>query len=96
MLLEGSAGMMWDRMLMADAVDGLASAAAAAGDGERAAMLLGAAASLRRGFQAWGSQRLDRERAIAAARSLLGAERFGQAHRRGEAMTYEEILAAIA
>jgi predicted ATPase/DNA-binding SARP family transcriptional activator len=96
MLLQGSEGMMWDRMLMADAVDGLASAAGAAGDGERAALLLGAAASLRSGFRAWGSQRLDQERSIEAARGLLGAEAFERARRRGEAMTYEEILAVIA
>jgi predicted ATPase/DNA-binding SARP family transcriptional activator len=95
-ILQSSAGTMWDRMLMADAVDGLAGAAVVAGEAERAAMLLGAAATLRGGYRTWGPLQFDQKRATAAARGLLGAERYERAHGRGEAMTYEEILAAIA
>jgi hypothetical protein len=96
MLLDGQTVSTYYRLLLADAVEGLAGAAALAGRAERAATLLGAAAALRDRFRAWATQRLDRDRASAAARRQLGAEDFEGAWRRGEAMTVEEILAVIA
>jgi hypothetical protein len=96
MLLEGPSAGMWNRLVIADAVEGLAGAAMAAGRTEEAATLLGSADALRERFRLTGSQRMDRERVSAAVRERLGAERFELARRRGEAMTVEEILAVIA
>jgi tetratricopeptide (TPR) repeat protein len=96
LLLEVPAVSMWTRLLLADAVEGLAGAAATAGRAEHAATLVGAAESLRARLRAWAPQRMDRERVSAAARGLLGAEPFERARRRGEAMTVEEVLAVIA
>jgi len=91
----------WNRMLMADAVEGLAGAAAAAGRAERAAELLGAAATLRGHITKYPNrvsilQRMDIERVSAAARGQLGVERFERARRRGEAVTLEDVLRATA
>jgi tetratricopeptide (TPR) repeat protein len=95
-LVEEPAIGAWSWMVTADAVEGLAGAAAAAGRAERAATLLGAAAALRRLFQVSMLQRMDRDRVSAAARGQLGAERFERARRRGEAMTLEDVLGVIA
>jgi tetratricopeptide (TPR) repeat protein len=95
-LTEGSTVTPWDRVLLADAVEGLAGAAAAAGQGERAATLLGAATSLRDQLRPRAAQRMDSERVGATARGLLGAERHERARRRGEAMTFDEVLGVIA
>jgi predicted ATPase/DNA-binding SARP family transcriptional activator len=94
MALDGSVA-MWNRLLLADAAEGLAGAAAAAGRPERAATLLGAADSLRDHLRARAPQRMDRERVSAVARGRLGAEHFERARRRGEEMTHEDILAVI-
>lgn len=71
----------------AGAVDGLAGVALLAGDAERAATLLGAAAGLRGG--PLFSDR-DTDPVAEAAERLLGAERYAQA--RGRALTVEEVL----
>jgi predicted ATPase len=95
-LMEEPAIGAWNRTVMADAVEGLAGAAAALGRAERAAELLGAAATLRGLFRVSILQRMDSERVSAAARGQLGAERFERARRRGEAMTLEDVLGVTA
>jgi hypothetical protein len=59
------------------------------GDAERAATLLGAAATLRGGTLA--SDR-DAASVAEAAEHLLGAEQYAAAHRRGAGLTREEVL----
>lgn len=77
---------------LADAADGQAGAALVVGDGERAALLLGAAVALR-GTVLTGDQ--DVARIAAAATGLLGASAFAETYARGAAMTPEQALAVI-
>ncbi|MET9625858.1 BTAD domain-containing putative transcriptional regulator [Lentzea sp. NPDC006480] len=79
-----------NRPAAAGAVDGLAGAALLTGAADRAATLLGAAASLR------GAELVaDHDVAAVAAEAagLLGAERYGELYRRGRELTAEEALA---
>jgi predicted ATPase/DNA-binding SARP family transcriptional activator len=78
-----------DARTTALAVEGLAGAAAAAGEAERAATLLGFAEALRGGAQLPPEQRGDVERAAASAQAALGPRRFEEALRAGGAMTWE-------
>jgi predicted ATPase/DNA-binding SARP family transcriptional activator len=86
----------WIRPVVADALEGLAGAAALAGRAERAAELLGAAAAIRGHAPVPILHGYDAGRVSAAAREQLGAERFEQARRRGEAMTVEDVLGVTA
>ena len=81
---------------MSDAVEGFAGVAVAGGHSERAAELLGAAATLRGLLRVSILQRTESERVSAAACGLLGAERFERARRRGEAMALEDVLGVTA
>ncbi len=95
-LVEEPAISAWNRTVMAEAVEGLAGAAATAGRAERAAELLGAAAALPGLFRGSMLRRMDVDRVSAAARGQLGAERFDRARRCGEAMTLEDVLRVTA
>jgi predicted ATPase/DNA-binding SARP family transcriptional activator len=86
----------WNRPIVADAVEGLAGTAALVGRAERAAELLGAAAAIRGPAPVPLLNGWDTERVSAAAREQLGAERFEQARRRGEAMTLEDVVGVTA
>ncbi|MGW5514429.1 LuxR C-terminal-related transcriptional regulator [Nocardia africana] len=76
--------------------DLLAWAEAAAGSGERAAVLLGAASSMwdSFGMQLYGSQHWVERRAVyeATAKASLGESAYADAHRRGAAMTMRELI----
>ncbi|MDI2131821.1 BTAD domain-containing putative transcriptional regulator [Yinghuangia seranimata] len=74
-----------DPRALALALEGLAGAAAAAGDGVRAAPLLGAAAALREsaGTPLPPAERVDVDRATAAARAVLGADGFAAYEAKG-------------
>ncbi|GAA0371234.1 winged helix-turn-helix domain-containing protein [Actinoallomurus spadix] len=76
---------------LADAVTGLAGIAAGDGDGERAALLLGAAVALRGTTVA---RDRDADDVAARARDLVGAEAFAAAFARGAAMSRAEALTA--
>ncbi len=77
--------------------DLLAWAEAAAGSGERAAVLLGAASSMwdSFGMQLYGSQHWVERHAIyeATAKASLGESAYAAAHHRGAAMTTRELIA---
>ncbi|MEW1841566.1 BTAD domain-containing putative transcriptional regulator [Nonomuraea angiospora] len=73
----------------ADAVDGLAGAALLAGDAERAATLIGAAASLR-GADLVADHDVDET--AAGAERALGPGRYAEARHRGRGLTAEEVL----
>lgn len=73
----------------ADAVDGLAGAALLAGDAERAATLIGAAASLR-GADLVADRDVDET--AAEAERALGPGRYAEARHRGRGLSAEEVL----
>jgi hypothetical protein len=73
----------------AGAVEGLAGVALSRGDGERAALLLGAGEAMR-GVVLPGDP--DVTRVAALAEGLLGATAFTAAYERGAAMTPEQAL----
>ncbi|MFC9975868.1 BTAD domain-containing putative transcriptional regulator [Spirillospora sp. NPDC127200] len=73
----------------ADAAEGLAAVALDEGDGERAALLLGAAEAIR---GATLPDAPDRLRISGRVRELIGAEAFAAAHARGAALSHEEAL----
>ncbi len=84
---------------LAGSLEGLALTAAAAGTtregarAERAARLLGAAASLReRVGTLRGPRRVDVERGAAPARAVLGEERWAAAYAAGRALSLEEAI----
>lgn len=81
----------------ASCIEGLACVAAARGDAQRAAHLLGSAARIR---QATGSplpypEQADVDRAAAAARLALGDEAFQHACEEGNDLTIDEVLHEI-
>jgi hypothetical protein len=87
------AGSSLDRSAVAVVVDGIAAAALWA-DGsrasaERAAVLLGAAHSIRGAFD---HSSLDAPQAGDTARRTLGGQAFEQAYRRGRELGYDEAL----
>ncbi|MET9245468.1 BTAD domain-containing putative transcriptional regulator [Nonomuraea sp. NPDC003709] len=73
----------------ADAVDGLAGAALLTGDAERAATLIGAAASLR-GAELVADRDVDET--AAEAERALGPGRYAEARHRGRRLSAEEVL----
>ncbi|MDQ7908786.1 BTAD domain-containing putative transcriptional regulator [Phytohabitans sp. ZYX-F-186] len=80
----------------AGVVAALAAVAVVAGDGERAAWLLGLGRAVRGGEPGVGAETEPATaRTAARARELVGAHRFDQAHRRGASMTVEAALAGL-
>jgi tetratricopeptide (TPR) repeat protein len=69
----------------------------AEGDPERAAMLAGAAAGLRRrvGLRAWPMLRRGEAALTAQARRALGADRFDQAFNAGSGLSQQKTVAAV-
>ncbi|WP_246019383.1 BTAD domain-containing putative transcriptional regulator [Saccharothrix australiensis] len=93
---DRAVAVVWTPVLaveLAAAVEGRAGAALAAGEGDRAALLLGVAVALRGPAEAGDP---DVARVAAGARELIGAEAFGAAYARGAAMTAEQALTAAA
>ena len=86
---------LWNRLVLAQALNGLAAAAAAQGRAERAAILLSAASGLRGPAPPSTVEQADIDRVEERARRDLGAERFQRARRRGEAMSREAVLAYL-
>jgi hypothetical protein len=76
----------------ADIAEGLAGVAVLDGDGERAALLLGAGAALR-GMPLADDP--DVARVARRATELTGAGPYASAYRRGAAMPREETLAVV-
>jgi tetratricopeptide (TPR) repeat protein len=89
------AGRTGDPRAMALALEGLAGVAAATGDAERAALLLGAAGALREsaGGPLPPAERVDVDRTEATARRALGEARLGEGLRRGAALSAEQAVA---
>lgn len=81
---------MPSRSVVAVAMEGLAGTAVLAGDGERAALLLGAAVAARGGAVDGDP---DVVQVAAAARRLIGTGTYATAYRRGTEMSSEEALA---
>jgi predicted ATPase/DNA-binding CsgD family transcriptional regulator len=80
---------------IAASLERLAAVACSQDRPERAARLLGAADSLREAIGAddvSGSERADRDRAVAAAQLRLGADAFAAARSAGRAMSLEEAV----
>ncbi|MCO6005502.1 winged helix-turn-helix domain-containing protein [Actinoallomurus purpureus] len=77
---------------LADAVGGLAGVAVGDGEGERAAVLLGAAVALR-GTTVTRDRDIDH--VASRARDLIGAEAFAAAFARGAAMSRAEALTVV-
>jgi predicted ATPase len=75
-------------------IDGLASVAAASGQAERAARLLGSAAAIRSrsGTPLVQPERADVERVTAAARRSLGGRAFDRAYRQGQTLDLESTM----
>ena len=84
-----------DPRAVALALEGLAGVASATGDGERAALLLGAAGAMREsaGGPLPPAERVDVDRIHAAAGRLLGEARLGDGLRRGAALPADEAVA---
>jgi hypothetical protein len=84
-----------ERYGMARALEGVARAAGARGEGQRAAQLYAAAAALREALGApiAPADRADYERRVAAIRACLGEERFTAVWAVGRAMTLEQAVA---
>jgi non-specific serine/threonine protein kinase len=85
----------WDSAWgIAECLEGLAVVAAAEGESERAARLLGAAARLREaiGAPVHPVDRSDHERAVAASQSALGPGGYAAAWASGEAMSVDEVI----
>jgi hypothetical protein len=74
----------------------LAQLAFVAGDGERAALLAGAAEGLRRrvGLRAWPLQRQGEAQMVAQIRQALDPDRFDQASAAGARLSRREAVAA--
>jgi predicted ATPase/DNA-binding SARP family transcriptional activator len=81
-----------DRRIMAFAAEALAGTVVRGGDGERAALLLGAGAALR-GLSLAGDP--DVARVAGRARELIGDAAFTAARARGAAISREEALALL-
>jgi non-specific serine/threonine protein kinase len=83
-----------DLRLCAVDLEGLACIAGAAGQGERAARLLGAAATLREALSAPQPtvDRVDTEQAVAAARTALGEEAWSEEFAAGRALSLESAI----
>ncbi|MCO6011338.1 tetratricopeptide repeat protein [Actinoallomurus purpureus] len=81
-----------DVRVLAHAAEALAGASVLRGDGERAAVLLGAGAVLR-GLSLAGDP--DVARVAGRARGLIGADAFTAARERGAAMSREEAVALL-
>jgi non-specific serine/threonine protein kinase len=90
--LTVSAQLKWKRGVIANAA-GLAAALVLQHQEERAAQLLGAAASLREDLGISVDYEEMHDRAHAEAKAALGDEAFAAAWARGEGMTTEEIVA---
>jgi tetratricopeptide (TPR) repeat protein len=86
-----------NKRCIAECLEGLAGAAGARGQGERAARLFGAAAALREQISApvWPADRGDYERRVAAAQAALGGPGpgFAAAWTAGQALLLEEAVA---
>ncbi|MBB6351012.1 BTAD domain-containing putative transcriptional regulator [Nonomuraea muscovyensis] len=84
-----------DPLTVAWAVEGLASASAAAGLHERAARLLGLAAEIRHTGRtpANPSERDEADRVAASARAALGEEAFTAAYERGRTLKPDDAIA---
>ncbi len=82
-------------MFIANALEELAMTAAAAGQAERAARLLGAEATLHEtiGIPILPAEQAGIEEAAAPARAALGEEAWVAAYAAGQAMTLEEAIA---
>jgi predicted ATPase len=75
-------------------IDGLAGVAAAGGQAERAARLLGSAAAIRAriGAPLVQPERADVDRATSAARRALGGKAFDRAYRHGQALDLDGAI----
>ncbi|MCO5991379.1 tetratricopeptide repeat protein [Actinoallomurus spadix] len=82
-----------DSRILSHAAEALAGPLTLRGEGEPAALLLGAGAALR-GLSLAGDP--DVARVAARGRELIGAEAFGAARDRGAAMSPDEIVALLA
>jgi tetratricopeptide (TPR) repeat protein len=87
-------GNIHDHTAVAQAVAGLAGVELAGGDGERAALLLGAATVLLPDSTTRGA--VDVARAAATAKAVVGEAAYSSAYRRGAAMTRAQALAVLA
>ena len=76
-------------------LESLAETARAAGQGERAARLLGAATAVRErlGTPLTASSQTDVEQAVAAAQTALGEEAWAAAFAAGRALSLEQTIA---
>jgi DNA-binding CsgD family transcriptional regulator len=83
-----------DRWNTAENVEGLACAAAAAAEAERAARLFGAAEALREvlGYERKPEERTFREARVSAARTRLGQTAWDEAFAEGKTMEFEEVV----
>jgi hypothetical protein len=74
-----------------------AQLAFAQGDGERAALLAGAAEGLRQrvGLRAWPMEREGGAQMVAQIRQALGADRFDQAFAAGVRLNRQQAIAAV-
>ena len=86
-----------DKRAIAFALEGLACAVAASGDGERSARLLGTAAASRRDERAAlaPTEAADVDRARRAATALIGAAAFEIAFDHGQATPPEDVLLSV-
>ena len=84
-----------DQRGCARGLEELASTAGVAGQGERAARLLGAAAAVREtiGAPQPPQEQTDVEQAVAAARAALGEEAWAAAYAAGRALSLEQAIA---
>jgi tetratricopeptide (TPR) repeat protein len=84
-----------DRWNITATLDGMASLAIAAGQPDRAARLLGAAAGLRdaAGAALPANERADHERHVAAVRDMLGEEVLGEIWATGHSLTLDNAVA---
>jgi hypothetical protein len=82
---------------VAETLEKLAGTAAASGQGEAAARLLGAAAPLRKtiGVPQPPSWHHDTEEAVAPARAALGEEQWAAAFEAGQALSLDEAIADV-
>ena len=87
--------MLEDPVSIAECLEGFAGLAGAQGEGERAARLYGAAASLRKSLGAplLPGDRPRYERQLSAARSLVAEEVWEASWLEGHAMTPEQAMA---
>ncbi|MCF1600498.1 AfsR/SARP family transcriptional regulator, partial [Streptomyces muensis] len=83
-------------VITAALADAVADVLARLGDHPRAVRLLAASEHWRRGYPRPLPEREHAERAEAAARTALGAERFAAEHSRGTALTHDDVLHDVA